>query len=105
LTKCLFDFKILFQVISGGFNLAVHIRLMRFGKKKQPSYRVVVVDSRAPRNGAYIESLGYYSPLAKESQFKIDLERYEDWVRKGAQPTLIVKKLVGKVSKKSGNIS
>ena len=65
----------------------------------------MVVDSRVPRNGAYIESLGYYSPLARENQLKIDIERYEDWVRKGAQPTLIVKKLAKKFSRKLENIS
>lgn len=79
--------------------MAVHIRLMRFGKKKQPSYRIVVVDSRAPRDGAYIESLGYYAPLAKENQVKIDVEKYEEWIKKGAVVTPVVKKLVKKQKK------
>lgn len=79
--------------------MAVHIRLMRFGKKKQPSYRVVVVDSRKPRDGAYIESLGYYNPLKEEGNVKIDLEKYEEWIKKGAIPTLVVEKLVKKAKK------
>ncbi|MGC8771339.1 MAG: 30S ribosomal protein S16 [Brevinematia bacterium] len=79
--------------------MAVHIRLMRFGKKKQPSYRVVVVDSRKPRDGAYIESLGHYNPLKEEANVKIDLEKYEEWIKKGAIPTLVVEKLVKKAKK------
>ncbi len=80
--------------------MAVHIRLMRFGKKKQPSYRVVVVDSKKPRDGAYIEALGYYNPLLKENaNVKIDLEKYEEWIKKGAIPTLVVEKLVKKAKK------
>ncbi|MCX7820379.1 MAG: 30S ribosomal protein S16 [Brevinematales bacterium] len=79
--------------------MAVHIRLMRFGKKKQPSYRVVVVDSRKPRDGAYIESLGFYNPLRQEANVKIDLEKYDEWVKKGAIPTLVVKKLIKSAKK------
>ncbi len=78
--------------------MAVHIRLMRFGKTKQPSYRVVVVDSRKPRDGAYIESLGFYNPL-KDGQLKIDIEKYEEWIKKGAIPTEVVEKLVKSAKK------
>ncbi len=74
--------------------MAVHIRLMRFGKKKQPSYRVVVVDSRKPRDGAYIESLGFYNPLKQEGNFQIDIEKYDEWIKKGAIPTLVIRKLI-----------
>ncbi len=81
--------------------MAVHIRLMRFGKKKQPSFRIVVVDSRAPRDGAYIESLGNYNPLAKEETVKLNIERYNEWIKFGAVPTLIVKNLVKQAKKLS----
>ena len=77
--------------------MAVHIRLMRFGKRKQPSYRIVVVDSRFPRGGAYIEALGHYNPLPKEPVISVNFERYEEWVKSGAVPTLTVKKLIKKV--------
>ena len=80
--------------------MAVHIRLKRFGKKKQPSYRIVVVDSRSPRDGAYIESLGYYNPLAKDLEVNINNERYEEWLKLGAVPTLVVKKLIKKAKSK-----
>ncbi|MGC8765853.1 MAG: 30S ribosomal protein S16 [Brevinematia bacterium] len=79
--------------------MAVHIRLMRFGKKKQPSYRIVVVDSRAPRDGAYIESLGHYNPLPAEPVISLNLERYEEWIKVGAVPTQVVKNLVKKATK------
>ena len=65
--------------------MAVKIRLKRMGAKKSPFYRIVVADSRSPRDGRFIEELGYYNPLTKEK--KIDYDKAEDWVRKGAQPT------------------
>ena len=74
--------------------MPVKIRLTRMGKKKQPSYRVVVVDSRRPRDGAYIEQIGRYDPRAEPSLVEIDNERALDWLQKGAQPTERAKKLL-----------
>jgi len=74
--------------------LAVKIRLMRVGKKKQPSYRVVVTDSRSPRDGRFIEVLGQYAPRAEPSVVQIDSDRALHWLRVGAQPTEQVGKLL-----------
>ncbi len=74
--------------------MPVKIRLTRMGKKKQPSYRVVVVDSRKPRDGAYIEQIGRYDPREEPSLVEIDNERALDWLQKGAQPTERAKKLL-----------
>ena len=74
--------------------MSVKIRLTRMGKKKQPSYRVVVVDSRKPRDGAYLEQIGRYDPRAEPSLIEIDNERALDWLQKGAQPTERAKKLL-----------
>lgn len=74
--------------------MPVKIRLTRMGKKKQPSYRVVVVDSRKPRDGAYIEQIGRYDPRQDPSLIEIDNERALDWLQKGAQPTERAKKLL-----------
>jgi len=63
------------------------IRLMRMGAKKRPSYRVVVADSRAPRNGKFVDQLGYYNPLTDPATVHIDVERAVSWLHKGAQPT------------------
>jgi small subunit ribosomal protein S16 len=67
--------------------LAVKIRLMRVGKKKQPSYRVVVTDSRSPRDGRFIEVIGQYAPRAEPSVVTIDADRALHWLKVGAQPT------------------
>ncbi len=67
---------------------------MRMGKKKQPMYRVVVVDSRAPRDGRYIEQIGRYEPLQDPSIVEIDNERAADWLSKGASPSETVEKLL-----------
>jgi len=67
--------------------LAVKIRLMRVGKKKQPSYRVVVTDSRSPRDGRFIEGIGQYAPRAEPSVVTIDADRALHWLKVGAQPT------------------
>jgi small subunit ribosomal protein S16 len=67
--------------------LAVKIRLMRVGKKKQPSYRVVVTDSRSPRDGRFIEVIGQYAPRAEPSVVTIDSDRALHWLKVGAQPT------------------
>ena len=74
--------------------MAVKIRLTRMGKKKQPTYRVVVVDSRKPRDGAFIEQIGRYDPRQEPSLIEIDNERALVWLRNGAQPTDRAKKLL-----------
>ena len=76
--------------------MAVKIRLRRTGAKKAPSYRVVVADSRYPRDGRFIEELGYYNPLTEPSTIKIDLEKAKNWIANGAQPTDTVKVLLEK---------
>ena len=76
----------------------VKIRLKRIGAKKAPIYRVVVADSRYPRNGRFIEEIGTYNPLAEPAQVNIDGEKAKAWITKGAQPTETVKALL----KKSG---
>lgn len=74
--------------------MAVKMRLMRMGKKKLPSYRVVVVDGRAPRDGRYIEQIGRYDPNQEPSLIEIDTDKALDWLSKGAQPTEAVAKLL-----------
>jgi len=74
--------------------MATKIRLTRLGKKKQPTYRVVVMDSRKPRDGKYIEQLGIYDPRQDPSLIKIDNERALHWLRTGAQPTERAQKLL-----------
>jgi small subunit ribosomal protein S16 len=74
--------------------VAVKLRLMRMGKKKQPTYRVVAADSRSPRNGRFIEIVGFYDPRPDPSDIRIDNDKAVDWLRKGAQPTEPVRKLL-----------
>ena len=74
--------------------MSVKIRLMRMGKTKQPSYRVVVADSRSPRDGRNIETIGHYGPRQDPSLVDIDGEKALAWLRKGAQPTEQVQKLL-----------
>jgi small subunit ribosomal protein S16 len=74
--------------------VAVKIRLLRVGKAKQPSYRVVVADARSPRNGRIIETIGHYGPRAEPSTVDINAERALAWLRQGAQPTEQVQKLL-----------
>jgi small subunit ribosomal protein S16 len=74
--------------------VAVKIRLMRVGKKKQPTYRVVVADGRSPRDGRFIETIGQYAPRQEPSLVEIDSESALAWLRKGAQPTEQVQKLL-----------
>ncbi len=76
----------------------VKIRLRRDGAKKAPYYKVVVADSRFPRDGRFIEEIGVYDPMKDPATIKIDVEKYETWVKNGAQPTDRVKKLFEKVS-------
>ena len=74
--------------------MAVKLRLMRMGKKKQPTYRVVAADGRAPRNGRFIEIIGFYEPRQDPSVVRIDNDRALHWLRHGAQPTERVEKLL-----------
>ncbi|MDO4943818.1 MAG: 30S ribosomal protein S16 [Ruminococcus sp.] len=76
--------------------MAVKIRLRRMGAKKAPFYRIVVADSRYPRDGRFIEELGYYDPTKEPSVLKVDDEKAKSWIAKGAQPTDTVKKLLKK---------
>ena len=76
--------------------MAVKIRLSRMGKKKAPFYRVVVADSRYPRDGRFIEEIGTYNPLVEEDQVKIDAEAAKKWIGNGAQPTDTVRALLKK---------
>ena len=78
----------------------VKIRLRRVGAKKAPYYRIVVADSRSPRDGRFIEEIGYYDPMKKPSDIKINKEKALDWMKKGAQPTDSVRILL----KRSGVI-
>ena len=73
--------------------MAVKIRLRRMGKKKAPIYRVIVADSRAPRDGAFIEEIGTYDPNTEPSTVKIDAEAAQKWLANGAQPTDVVARL------------
>lgn len=72
----------------------VKIRLKRMGAHKKPFYRVVVADSRAPRDGRFIEEIGYYDPTKEPSVIKVDSEKAKKWIANGAQPTDTVKKLL-----------
>lgn len=72
----------------------VKIRLMRVGKKKQPSYRVVVADSRSPRDGRIIEAIGHYHPRSEPSEIEIKTDRAVHWLQRGAQPSEQVRKLL-----------
>ena len=78
--------------------MAVKMRLRRMGAKKAPFYRVIVADSRSPRDGRFIEEVGYYNPMTNPAEIKIDAEKAQKWLNNGAQPTETVKSLL----KKSG---
>jgi small subunit ribosomal protein S16 len=73
--------------------MAVKIRLRRMGAKKAPFYRIIVADSRSPRDGRFIDEIGYYNPIAEPAVIKVDEEKAVNWVKNGAQPSDIVKKL------------
>ena len=75
----------------------VKIRLRRMGAKKAPVYRIVVADSRCPRDGRFIEEIGTYDPMAEGENIKVDLERAKYWISNGAQPTETVRGLLTKV--------
>jgi small subunit ribosomal protein S16 len=74
--------------------MAVKLRLMRMGMKKAPYYRVVVADSRSPRDGRFIENIGIYHPHTEPSRVEIDTDKARDWIAKGAQPTEAVANLL-----------
>jgi small subunit ribosomal protein S16 len=78
--------------------MAVKLRLMRMGKKKQPVYRVVAADSRSPRDGRFIEILGTYEPRAEPSRVVIDQAKAQKWLSQGAQPTETVARLLRQAS-------
>jgi len=77
--------------------MTVKIRLKRVGKRKQPSYRIVVADSRSPRDGRIIENLGWYNPLVEPSAFNVNEEKALGWLNNGAQPTESVVSLLKRV--------
>ena len=83
----------------------VKIRLRRMGAKKNPFYRVVVADSRSPRDGRFIEEIGTYNPLASPSAIDVDVERAEYWIKNGAQPTDTVRALLKKASAGQTNVA
>ena len=74
--------------------MAVKIRLRRMGAKRAPFYRIVVADSRYPRDGRFIEEIGYYDPTKEPSVVKVDAEKAVKWIKNGAQPTDTVKKIL-----------
>lgn len=76
----------------------VKIRLRRMGAKKAPFYRIVVADSRYPRDGRFIEEIGYYNPVANPAELKVDAEKAKKWIGNGAQPTDTVKSLLKKAN-------
>ena len=80
--------------------MSVKIRLKRMGMKKKPFYRIVVADIRSPRDGRFIEEIGYYNPMTKPAEIKVDGERALAWIKNGAQPTDTARILL----KKSGAI-
>ena len=73
--------------------MAVKIRLRRMGQKKAPFYRIIVADSRSPRDGKFIEEIGTYDPTKDPSEFKVDEEAAKKWLNNGAQPTVVVSKI------------
>ncbi len=73
--------------------MAVKIRLRRMGAKKNPFYRIIVADSRSPRDGRFIEEIGYYNPLTEPKTIKIDNEKATTWLNNGAKPTETVNRL------------
>ena len=74
--------------------MAVKMRLTRMGDKKSPFYRIVVTDSRNARDGAYVDKVGYYNPIANPAEIEIDKDKALAWIKKGVQPTATVKNLL-----------
>lgn len=81
--------------------MAVKIRLRRMGAKKAPFYRIVVADSRYPRDGRFIEEIGYYNPVTNPPEIKVDTEKAKQWINNGAQPTETVKDILRKAEAES----
>lgn len=79
----------------------VRIRLTRLGAKKRPFYRVVVADSRSPRDGRFIEQVGYYDPMKDPFDLKLELDRIEHWVGEGARPSETVARLITKARERA----
>ena len=77
--------------------MSVSIRLRRMGSSRRPAYRVVVADSRSPRDGRFIEVIGHYNPLTQPPTVKIDRAKAQEWIAKGAQPSNTVKRLIANV--------
>ncbi|MDD2573227.1 MAG: 30S ribosomal protein S16 [Bacillota bacterium] len=73
--------------------MAVRIRLRRMGAKKRPFYRIVVADSKSPKEGRFIEEIGYYNPISQPKEIKIDQEKAAEWLKKGAKPSDTVRAL------------
>ena len=84
--------------------MAVHIRLRRTGTTRKPAYRVVVADSRAARDGKFIEVLGHYNPLTNPPTIKIEVEKAQAWINKGAQPSNTVKHLLARARAAAGAV-
>lgn len=82
--------------------MAVKIRMRRLGAKKKPFYRIVVADSRSPRNGRFIEEIGYYNPVSEPKQFRVDADKAKAWIANGAKPTDTVAFLFKKYEVLSG---
>ena len=79
----------------------VRIRLTRMGAKKRPFYRVIAADSRAPRDGRFIEQLGYYDPMTEKKTLKLDLERVDHWIKNGARPSDTAARLIERARKEA----
>ncbi|PIP52854.1 30S ribosomal protein S16 [Candidatus Beckwithbacteria bacterium CG23_combo_of_CG06-09_8_20_14_all_34_8] len=75
------------------------IKLSRFGKRGQSYYRIVVAEAKSKRDGKYTDLLGTYNPMIKNDQITLDVAKYQDWIKKGAQPTLTVSQLFAKLNK------
>ena len=76
--------------------MAVRIRLTRKGRKKKPFYRIIVADSQAPRDGKFLDIVGTYDPMQDPAEIRLDTEKLEGWIEKGAKPTVTVKTLINK---------
>ncbi|WP_024654952.1 30S ribosomal protein S16 [Borrelia hispanica] len=83
--------------------MSVRIRLKRMGAKKRPYYRIVVMDSSSPRDGRAIEELGYYHPVERQNQVKINKNKFQEWIDKGAIPSDTVKRILNKSNFKVDN--
>jgi len=79
--------------------MPVKIRLRRMGRKKQPHFRVVIADGRSPRDGRFVETIGYYKPLSQPARLVLDLERVDHWLAEGASPSDTVRSLIAKARK------